>query len=111
MRSLQNSQVKLKETSEHHGMLLTEIIQCLGNLLHVESPSGYSHNSETGYSFGNNGGIVTLTMKLDFPRFDGKNPTGWQFKAKQYFSYHNVPATQWLIIASLNLEGEALEWY
>ena len=32
MRNLQRSQIELKETYEHHGKLLTEILRCLENL-------------------------------------------------------------------------------
>ncbi|KAJ8634312.1 hypothetical protein MRB53_027648 [Persea americana] len=41
------------------------------------------HEGLVGPFFGSNGGIHTHTMKLEFPRFDGKNPNGWLFKAMQ----------------------------
>lgn len=50
-------------------------------------------------------------MKLEFPHFDGANPSGWLFEAKQYFTYHQVPSEQWFTIASFNMKGEALDWY
>jgi len=30
-------------------------------------------------------------MKLDVPRFDGTNPSGWMFKINQFFTYHSTP--------------------
>ena len=30
-------------------------------------------------------------MKLDVPRFDGFDPTGWTFKITQFFEYHSTP--------------------
>jgi len=30
-------------------------------------------------------------MKLDVPRFDGSNLSGWVFKITQFFEYHSTP--------------------
>ena len=30
-------------------------------------------------------------MKLDVPRFDGSDPSGWIFKIQQFFAYHSTP--------------------
>ena len=34
---------------------------------------------------------VSRTMKLEFPRFFGEDPTSWVYKANQYFKYYNTP--------------------
>eukprot|EP00268_Persea_americana_P048348 TRINITY_DN5100_c0_g1_i4.p1 TRINITY_DN5100_c0_g1~~TRINITY_DN5100_c0_g1_i4.p1 ORF type:complete len:391 (-),score=65.99 TRINITY_DN5100_c0_g1_i4:1091-2182(-) len=114
MSSLQNSHAALRETSEQHSALLADVLQRLDQLRAAyKEPDGSSVNSKgpMGNSFGTDGGIHTRTMKLDFPRFDESNPSGWLFKAKQYFAYHNALPEQWLTIASLNMEGDALKWY
>ncbi|KAJ8639883.1 hypothetical protein MRB53_016577 [Persea americana] len=83
----------------------------LRTVLQEKDDQAKQHRGPTGPSFGYTGGIQTRTMKLDFPHFDGTNPSGWLFKAKQYFAYHQVPVEQWLTIASLNMNADALEWY
>ena len=50
-------------------------------------------------------------MKLDVPRFDGSDPSGWIFKINQFFEYHDTPAHERLTIASFYMEGRALAWF
>ena len=50
-------------------------------------------------------------MKLDVPRFDGMDPSGWIFKINQFFEYHDTPAYERLTIASFYMEGKALAWF
>jgi len=50
-------------------------------------------------------------MKLDVPRFDGREPLGWIFKINQFFDYHNTPEQDKLTIASFYMEGHALAWF
>ena len=50
-------------------------------------------------------------LKLDVPRFDGSDATGWIFKITQYFEYHTTPDHERLIIASFYMEGQALAWF
>lgn len=50
-------------------------------------------------------------VKLKFPRFQAGDPTSWISKAKQYFSYHELPADQRVNFASYHLEEEANEWW
>ncbi|CAH9112200.1 unnamed protein product [Cuscuta europaea] len=47
--------------------------------------------------------------KVDFPKFDGGDPRGWILKAEKYFRYYQVPDNQKVEIASMSLEGEALD--
>ena len=50
-------------------------------------------------------------MKLEVPRFDGSDPTGWIFKITQFFKYHATPDHERLTIASFYMEGLALAWF
>ena len=50
-------------------------------------------------------------LKLDFPRFNGTDPTGWIYRAEQYFSLHNNFDVHQVPLASFHLEQEALQWY
>lgn len=50
-------------------------------------------------------------VKLDFPRFQGGDPTQWISKAKQYFKYQGIPEDQRVEFAFYHLEDEANEWW
>jgi hypothetical protein len=50
-------------------------------------------------------------LKLDFPRFDGTDPTNWILKAEQFFNYNNTPDLQKVSFAAFHMEGRALTWY
>ena len=50
-------------------------------------------------------------MKLDVPRFDSSDATGWIFKITQFFEYHTTPDHERLMIASFYMEGQALAWF
>ena len=49
--------------------------------------------------------------KLDFPRFNGDDPTGWIYSTEQYFSLHNTFDVNKVPLASFHLEHEALQWF
>lgn len=51
------------------------------------------------------------SVKLDIPRFDGRDPLGWIFKMNQLFQYQNTPEEERITVASLYLDGAALSWY
>lgn len=50
-------------------------------------------------------------VKLDIPRFDGRDPLGWIFKMNQLFQYQNTPEEERITVASLYLDCAALSWY
>lgn len=47
-------------------------------------------------------------MKLEVPRFDVSNPSGWIFKITKFFEYHFTPDHECLTIASFYMESLAL---
>lgn len=55
--------------------------------------------------------IHTRALRLDFPRFDGTNPSGWSYKVNQFFDYYQTPLYQRIQMASFHMEGEALVWF
>ena len=66
----------------------------------------------------NNGGdskILSLNsiknLKLEFPRFRGKETNCGVYRANQFFFYHNTPEHQKVTIASFHLDEEALIWF
>jgi hypothetical protein len=50
-------------------------------------------------------------LKLSFPKFNGDDPTGWIYKAEQYFEFQNIALDQQVQLASFHLEGIALQWH
>lgn len=50
-------------------------------------------------------------MKLEVPRFDGTDATGWIFKATQYFDSHGTSDAYRLQVASFYMDGPALSWF
>jgi hypothetical protein len=55
--------------------------------------------------------IQARPLRLDFPRFDGDNPSGWSYKVNQFFDYYQTPLYQRVRMASFHMEGEALVWF
>ncbi|KAJ0096005.1 hypothetical protein Patl1_15454 [Pistacia atlantica] len=51
------------------------------------------------------------SIRVEVPRFDGANASGWLMKIQNFFDFHHTPVHQRLSIASFHLEGEALEHY
>nr|GEV82418.1 retrotransposon Gag domain, retroviral aspartyl protease [Tanacetum cinerariifolium] len=49
--------------------------------------------------------------KIDFSNFSGGDPRGWQLKAEKYFRYYQIPNEEKVEIASMHLEGDALDLY
>ncbi|KAK4276309.1 hypothetical protein QN277_019273 [Acacia crassicarpa] len=49
--------------------------------------------------------------KIDFPKFEGGDPRGWLLKADKFFRYYNTPEDDKIDLASLYLEGDALDFF
>lgn len=52
-----------------------------------------------------------LRIKIEFPRWDCMDPIGQVSRAKQYFWYHQTTKDHTVAIASINLEGDVIQWY
>jgi hypothetical protein len=48
---------------------------------------------------------------MEFPRFTGKNPSTWIFRANQFFEHHKIPIWDRIPIAVFHMKGEALSWF
>ncbi|GJW39349.1 retrotransposon gag domain, retroviral aspartyl protease [Tanacetum coccineum] len=49
--------------------------------------------------------------KIDFPSFSRGDPRGWFLKAEKYFKYYHIPDEEKVEVASMHLEGDALDLY
>lgn len=50
-------------------------------------------------------------LKLSFSRFNGEDPTGWIYKAEQYFDFKKISVQQRVPLASFHLDDIALQWH
>ncbi|MCI06411.1 hypothetical protein A2U01_0027470, partial [Trifolium medium] len=84
-----------------------QLNSALAQLLHrlQATPSSHHGGSNSGKETHRNP-FQVRTVKLDFPRFDGKNVMDWIFKAEQFFEYYDTPDIDRLIIASVHLDHE-----
>ena len=55
--------------------------------------------------------IVLKIVRLEFPRFREEIPSGWVYKAHQFFQLYNTPINQRILLASYHMEDEALIWF
>lgn len=58
-----------------------------------------------------NGDSRAAHLNLSFPKFNGEDPTGWIYKAEQYFDFKGISSDQQVPLASFHLEGIALQWH
>lgn len=121
---LQEVTTKLTEDQSRHGILMEGILQQLNNLassyeglaqvttrLNSGEETSTNTRGPTNPLCEVNGGIQARTIRLDFPRFDGGDPSEWILKAQQFFSYFGTPENQKLELASFHMEGKALTWF
>ncbi|MCH88177.1 hypothetical protein A2U01_0009060, partial [Trifolium medium] len=60
---------------------------------------------------GNQNVYATRISKVEFPRFDGKNVRDWLYKCDQFFLLDETPAVSRVRLASIHLDGLALQWH
>ena len=48
---------------------------------------------------------------MDFPQFNGEDPTGWIYKAEKFFHYQQTENSEKITLASFHLLDDALQWY
>ena len=55
--------------------------------------------------------IVTRSVRIEFPKFDGTDLAGWIYKANKFFHFHKTSYHRKLQLASIHMEAKALVWY
>ncbi|RRT46410.1 hypothetical protein B296_00022440 [Ensete ventricosum] len=73
---------------------------------HGESSKGsrsekYDHGQDTGYT----------RMRVEFPRWEDGDPIGWISCAEFFFNFYRTLEESKVEIASIQLEGDAIQWY
>ena len=80
---------------------------------HIHSPINGSRALQIGNANNLESSSISSikNLKLEFPSLQGKDPNCWVYRTNQFFSYHNTPEHQKVIMASYHLNGEALIWF
>ena len=89
---------------------LDELINRVTNLENITNPSP-SPSSSSAMPIPQIQSANPHRLKLDVPRFDGSDPSGWVFKITQFFEYHATPEAKRLTVASFYMDGPALAWF
>ncbi|KAL9426701.1 hypothetical protein AB3S75_033478 [Citrus x aurantiifolia] len=55
--------------------------------------------------------IQTRFSKLNFPKFEGENPSGWIYTCDRFFNINEIVEEEKVEMALIHLEGQALEWF
>ena len=50
-------------------------------------------------------------IKIEFPRWEDGDPTSWISRAKFFFHFHRTPEESKVEVASIQLDGDAIQWY
>ena len=48
---------------------------------------------------------------MEFPRFNGGDPSAWIFRDEQFFRYYEISREEKVLNASYHLDDEALIWF
>ena len=70
------------------------------------NPEGSSPNrnsSSEGTQGGTIGGVQTQISRVDFPQFNGADPSGWIYKAEKFFKYQKTKDEEKITLASFHL--------
>ncbi|KAL5172014.1 hypothetical protein HKD37_16G044852 [Glycine soja] len=103
---LEDAIAKLSASQLSMNTKIDDLLQRMTQLEANQQPPQMPSSSSTGQTLPAYNPIHH--MKLDVPRFDGLDPTGWTFKITQFFEYHSTPDQERLTTASFYMEGPAL---
>ena len=54
---------------------------------------------------------MSKSVRLHFPQFKSDDLASWVYKANQYFSFYQTPFNERLLMASFDMDGDALVWF
>ncbi|RWW58627.1 hypothetical protein BHE74_00034483 [Ensete ventricosum] len=72
------------------------------NSYHKENQSGKGDQAQD---------FAYSRMRVDFPRWEDEDLTGWISRAEWYFRFHKTLYASMVDIAAIYLEGDAIQWY
>ncbi|CAJ2652754.1 unnamed protein product [Trifolium pratense] len=98
---------RLARSEAENGAKFDKIFAAL-DILIDQTPSKHHHGAGLN---NNRPPFQVRNVKLEFPRFDGKNVHEWIFRAEQFFEYYDTPDPDRLTIASVHLDKDVVPWY
>ncbi|KAI3520275.1 hypothetical protein L1887_09596 [Cichorium endivia] len=88
-----------------------ETIQGSGVKLQPSPPPSLSFENSSVAAILNRGDPDPILRELQMPLFDGNNSMGWILEIERCFSFYRLREEDWLEVAVMTLEGDALLWY
>lgn len=55
--------------------------------------------------------VILRTLRVDVPRFDGKEVENWIYKIDKFFTIHQIDPVTRLEVVAFHLDGEPVTWY
>jgi len=55
--------------------------------------------------------LLSKTIKVDIPYFDGNEAEDWVFKIQEFFEIYGTPEQQRIKLVSFHMTGAAYAWY
>ncbi|GAU25035.1 hypothetical protein TSUD_155090 [Trifolium subterraneum] len=122
-QSVADLERKMDERHEQTQNRITELATQLGTgmadlrTLLLNQPRFNENEHSNGRNSGNNTNEThrntygTRISKVEFPRFDGKNVRDWLYKCDQFFMLDATAAASMVRLASIHLDGLALQWH
>lgn len=49
--------------------------------------------------------------KIDFPRFQGEDPSGWVYKCERFFEFNQIEESQKVKLAAMHLDEKIIRWF
>lgn len=100
--------IRLTETNRRQ----EKVIACMyDEMFELKNVVKKFQDGEGSSSRGPDGGTrVAQPLKLDLPRFAGKDPKGWLYQASEYFAYYEITDDAKLQIVGFYIIKEALGW-
>lgn len=73
----------------------------------MEHPHRHSGgNSQSSHS------VQTRDTKIDFPKFQGEDPSGWVYKCVSFFfEFNQIEETQKVRLAVMHLDEKTIQWF
>lgn len=49
--------------------------------------------------------------KIDFPKFQGDDPSGWVYKCERFFEFNQIEGSQKVKLAAMHLDEKTIQWF
>lgn len=68
-------------------------------------------NTHLGHGTHSCNSVQPRFTKIDFPKFQGADPSGWVYKCERFFEFNQIEETQKVKLAAMHLDEKALQWF